>query len=185
MENGFHREWRVADAATGHPLSQLQGRELSEYRLQVLLGLKNRFGATYFYILIKNSSGGVSRQPVVTGLYNRGSCPANNWIEVINIAYRVDFDSSEREDLDSSSDRLTTQLLRYMVDLLPPGGHIMVEYEGEKQLDMERLLSRGVPPAATPLGYELFNAGCGFSFKDWYFAEGGTKGHASCNVSSL
>ena len=43
--------------------------------------------------------------------------------------------------------------------------------------ETERALRRKVPPAATPLGLELLQAGCRW-LKDWYFAEGGREGHA-------
>jgi hypothetical protein len=34
----------------------------------------------------------------------------------------------------------------------------------------------GIPPALTPIGYLMFRADCGWSFRDWYFAEGGREG---------
>jgi hypothetical protein len=48
----------------------------------------------------------------------------------------------------------------------------MVAYDGD---DTEHALRRGVPPAATPVGLVLLDAGCRW-FKDWYFAEGGREG---------
>src|SRR5258708_32505220 len=33
-----------------------------------------------------------------------------------------------------------------------------------------------IPPLATPMGALLHRAGCGDSFKDWYFPEGGQEG---------
>ena len=48
----------------------------------------------------------------------------------------------------------------------------MVGYQAD---DTERALRRRVPPAATPLGLALLQAGCRW-FKDWYFPEGGREG---------
>jgi hypothetical protein len=56
---------------------------------------------------------------------------------------------------------------------LGPGASIMVAYGGD---ETERALRRRVPPAATPLGLSLVDAGCRW-LKDWYFAEGGCEGH--------
>ena len=53
---------------------------------------------------------------------------------------------------------------------------MMVEYDSPEQQDTARSLALGVPPIATPLGYELFLAGCSAGLKDWYFAEGGSEG---------
>lgn len=55
---------------------------------------------------------------------------------------------------------------------LGPGASVMVAYEGD---DTERALRRRVPPAATPLGLRLLEAGCRW-FKDWYYPEGGREG---------
>jgi hypothetical protein len=73
-------------------------------------------------------------------------------------------------DLQDADPRLLGPLAR----ALGPGGSIMVAYgHGET----ERALRRKAPPAATPLGLALLDAGCRW-FKDWYFAEGGREGHA-------
>ena len=52
----------------------------------------------------------------------------------------------------------------------------MVEYDSPEHRRTAQSLARGIPAIATPLGYNLFLAGCGASFKDWHFAEGGLEG---------
>ena len=52
----------------------------------------------------------------------------------------------------------------------------MLEYESAHARSTERMLSLGLPPVATPLGYLMFLAGCGASFRDWYISEGGREG---------
>jgi hypothetical protein len=55
---------------------------------------------------------------------------------------------------------------------LEPGSALMVAYGNDAT---ERALRRRVPPAATPLGFALIDAGCRW-LKDWSFAEGGREG---------
>ncbi len=74
-ENG----WNLADDQQ-HPLGNLQGKTVDSYEVVVLLGIKNRFGASYFQVLLRNESGEVSQQPVVIGLNNQGEYPSYNWI---------------------------------------------------------------------------------------------------------
>lgn len=166
--------WHTADNLE-HPLASLQGKALDSYKLVVLLGAKNRFGARYFQMFLKNQSDVISNQPVIIGLYNQGKYPGYNWIEIVNFSPRVSFGSDE-ESLDISKDGLFLQLMRHLADLIPPGGHMMVEYDSPEQQDTARSLALGIPPILTPLGYILFLAGCGSSFKDWHFAEGGSEG---------
>ncbi len=167
--------WRLPGSQE-HVLGSLQGKSVNAHRLLPLIGPKNRFGATYFQVFLRNGRGEVSQQPVMMGLHNRGSYPGYNWIEIISLAHQVDFDSGERVFLSVSSNRLTQQLFSLLVDLLPAGGHMMVEYDSPEQRDTARSLALGIPPVATSLGYMLFFAGCGAGFRDWYFAEGGIEG---------
>jgi hypothetical protein len=52
----------------------------------------------------------------------------------------------------------------------------MVDYETNLWRTTQVGLLAGIPPLATPLGALLFEVGCGDSFKDWYFPEGGQEG---------
>jgi len=110
------------------------------------------------------------------GLHNQGSYPSYNWIEIISLAPKAEFDFDEEISFSVSSNRLTQQLFKHLADLLPPGGHMMVQYDSPEQKDTAQSLALGIPPIATPLGYMLFLAGCGDGFRDWYFAEGGSEG---------
>ncbi len=168
------KKWTLADSQQ-HPLGSLQGKGLDSYKLVVLLGAKNRIGASYFQLFLQTDSGEVSQQPVVMGLHNQGRYPSYNWIEIISLSSRVSFGSGEQV-LYISSNRLTQQLFQYLADLIPPGGHMMVEYDSPEQQDTARSLALGIPPSATPLCYVLFSVGCGAGFKDWHFAEGGSEG---------
>jgi hypothetical protein len=156
-----------------HPLCRLRDRNLGPYKLVVKVGQKHKSGASYFYLFLRDSSGEVSREPVVFGLHHQGKYPSYNWIEVISLPPRVNFESGEAIDISMAE---TQQLFQYLAELIPPGGHMMVEYDSPEQQETARSLALGIPPVATPLGYMMFLAGCGDSFKDWHFAEGGCEG---------
>jgi len=173
IDGSLEKGWTLADNQSSL-LGTLQGRGLNSYKLVVLLGPKNKFGASYFQVFLQNASGDVSHQPVVMGLHNQGEYPSYNWIEIISISSRVSF-ISEKQFLDIFTSGLSQQLFQYLADLIPPGGHMMVEYDSSEQQDTSRSLALGIPPVATPLGYMLFLVGCGAGFKDWYFAEGGSE----------
>ena len=166
--------WALVNAQQ-HPLGNLQGKAVDSYELVVLSGIKNRFGASYFQVFLRNESGEISWQPVVVGLHNQGKYPSYNWIEIISLSSRVSFSAGE-EVLEIPLNGLTQQLFQYLADLIPPGGHIMVEYNSREQQDTADSLAMGIPPVVTPLGYMLFLIGCGSGFKDWHFAEGGSEG---------
>src|SRR5439155_20403513 len=60
--------------------------------------------------------------------------------------------------------------------LVPPGGHVMVEYDSPGRDITARSLAARVPPIATPLGYVMHVAGCGDAFRDLYTPQGGREG---------
>jgi hypothetical protein len=167
------RRWSLP-TRQDHPLGRLQGRALGPARLLVLLGPKNAFGASYFQTFLTLADGRLSAEPLLLGLHNSGRYPAYNWIDVIRYEVSVAFDGDERLDLAARG--LDSRLFRLLSQLIPPGGHLMVEYESEGQRLTERMLTLGIPPVATPLGYLFFLSGCGASFRDWYISEGGREG---------
>jgi len=166
--------WALVDSHQ-HPLGRLREKDLNSYKLVVLLGTKNRIGANYFQIFLQTGLGDVSYQPIIIGLHNQGRYPSYNWIEIVRISSRLSFTSGEQV-LDISPEGLIRQLLQSLAELIPPGGHMMVDYDSPEHQDTARSLALGIPPVATPLGYILFLVGCGAGFKDWHFAEGGSEG---------
>lgn len=169
----LERGW-FPPARRDHLLGELQGRAVGPARLLVLLGPKNAVGAVYFQAFLRLADGRLSDEPLLLGLHNSGRYPAYNWIDVIRYEDSATFEATERLDLAAGGpDR---RLFRLLGQLIPPGGHLMVEYESEGQRPTERMLALGMPPVATPLGYLLFLSGCGASFRDWYISEGGREG---------
>lgn len=167
---GRENTWSTS-RGSGHPLDRLDGRPFAGAILEIMLGPKNRFGACYFRIMLRDGAREAS-QPLLLALHHSGPYPSHNWIETISLNRELHF--SERESYLSQTD--LEDLLRYLSDLLPPGGHMMVEYDGEMWEESRLSLEYGILPVVTPLGYMLFRAGCGVAFKDWHFAEGGWEG---------
>ena len=155
-----------------HPVGRLQGLSLRVGRLLALLGPKNSAGARYFQLFLRAPDGGLSHA-FLLGLHNSGRFPAYNWIDVARYDGAASFTGGEDIALAGALER---RLFRLLGDLIPPGGHLMLEYESAHARSTERMLSLGLPPVATPLGYLMFLAGCGASFRDWYISEGGREG---------
>ncbi len=147
--------WHPVEREPDHPLAAL-ARSASPFgRLQVALGPHSRYGARWFRLA---SDGHL----LAEGLYNHGPRPSFCWIEIARTA-----------DLDDDRYAALFGLLR---PLIPPGGHIMVEYDSPARADVAQALAAGVPPAATSLGEQLIRARFGPRFKDWAIAEGGLEG---------
>ncbi len=162
--------WTTAKGSH-HPLARLEGKPLGGATIEIELGPKNRVGAHYFRITSRDQFGNTS-QPLLLALHHSGPYPSYNWVEVIKLVKNII--QPEREVI--LSDAEIERLFHYLSDLIPPGGHIMVEYESEEQAETRLAIGCGIPPVATPLGSMLFRVGCGVAFKDWHFAEGGSEG---------
>jgi hypothetical protein len=165
------RIWDLAEEKD-HPLGRLQGLALGSNRLLALLGPKNSVGSRYFQLLLIDSAGRMAEDTVAFGLHNSGPYPGYNWAEVIRYEAAPRF-SDETADL--RSEGLEEMLFQALSDLVPAGGHLMVEYESSCQKESERIVTLGYPPVTSPLGYLLFRVGCR-SFRDWYISEGGREG---------
>ncbi|MBI4294828.1 MAG: DUF1122 family protein [Chloroflexi bacterium] len=172
------RGWLPLPDDSSHPLRRLQGQSVGGFRLQLLLGPRNRYGADYFQMFLQDSHGRAGQEPVVMALHHSGRYPGYNWVEVISLASRVSFAAagSAAADVVELQSDLVRRLFQHLADVIPPGGHLMVEYDSPEQQVTERALALGVPPAATPLGSLLLEIGCGAGFRDWHFAEGGSEG---------
>ncbi len=165
--------WIPVDREPAHALAALDGEELAGYRLQVLLGPTSRFGARYFSLYLHDTDGRQSREPVLSGLHNSGPLPSYNWIEVAETHELVTLDDGHDVDI---GEKDLEYLFGLMLRLLPPGGHLMVEYDSPQRAETARALALGVPALASPLGQMLFRVGFGAHLKDWQIAEGGREG---------
>jgi hypothetical protein len=159
-----------------HPLQQLEGRLLGEYRLhlQQLKPLRLS-GWRGFSLALKDRNGTLAQPPVVEGIYSAGGKDAvRPWMDIA-VTEVIEFGPDSRLDLRQAG--LMPELFQSLSQLIPPGGHLMVSYEDTDPLHREtdRALSAGVPPVLTPLGFILFMSGFRL-VKNWYLSEGGHEG---------
>lgn len=163
-----------------YPLKKLHGLRLKDFSLHLGEVKQLRFsGWKGFKLYLQNAAGRLSTLPVVKGIFSVGGKEGvKPWMD---IEYREELQFPEPEEKaftivlsQNEQDRL---LVKHLGGLIPPGGHLMVSYEGDQKIHLETIksLSISIPPAATPLGYLIFLAGFQY-IKDWYLAEGGFEG---------
>mgnify|MGYP002821564151 CR=1 FL=1 len=166
--------WQRADDPALHPIARWDGTSVGEdVTLEAWLGPSNAVGARYFRLYLESSELGRPREPLILGLVNSGPYPGHNWVEVIEYRDHLTFGGESGVTIPEGVERLVFSRL---AELVPDGGHLMVEYDSEARRLTARALAAGVPPRATPVGATLAAAGCGVAFRDWYIAEGGREG---------
>ena len=165
--------WAPVSSELEHPLAILDGRETAGGLLRVLLGPTSRFGARYFAVMVEHESLGPGSDPALIGLQRSGPLPSYNWIEVAHTNERPALPNGDSVDLGPEG---VARIFALFLSVIPPGGHLMVEYDSPQRAETARALALGVPPIATPLGELLFRLGYAARFKDWQIAEGGSEG---------
>lgn len=155
-----------------HPIAALDGLMLGDYRMIALLGPKNAVGSRYFRLFLADGAGRLADEPLALGLFGAGSYPAFNWVEMTQYQEQLDFGGTALNLWASGLDR---PLFAALSALVPAGGHIMCEYDSPTHKATERILTLQYPPAASPIGYRMFEVGVR-SYRDWYISEGGREG---------
>jgi len=158
-------------------LKALHGQALDRYRLSLEEVKRLRLsGWRGFKLYLQNPEGRLSREPVIKGIHSRGGKDGvKPWMD---LDYREELEfETEGTRLSLSEVELDHKLFKALGNIIPPGGHLMVSYEGRDKIHEEtvKLLSLGVPPSITPLGWLIFMAGFQL-IKNWYLAEGGFEG---------
>ena len=169
MEALLSKQWSLPG---DHWLARLHGAPLGEYRLLALLGPKNNVGSRYFQLWLCDGDGRLPDESLALGLHNSGPFPAFNWIELTQ--YREVLRLSD-DAVDLRTTGLDRPLFEQLAHFVPPGGHIMVEYDSPSHRATERVLTLGYPPVCSPVGHLMFRIGCR-SYRDWYISEGGREG---------
>lgn len=166
--------WRPAAEAPAHPIARWDGASVGDgLTLEAWLGPRNAVGSSYFRLYLHSDELGRLREPVVVGLQSSGPYPGFNWVEVIAFRDRLTPEDGGAAAVPAGVER---RIFRRLAELVPPGGHLMAEYDSPSRMSTARALVAGAPPRATPLGATLAAAGCGVAFRDWYIAEGGREG---------
>jgi hypothetical protein len=148
------------------PLAGVDGAAVPGGRLGVELGPRI-VGGRYFRLVIDREG---QRAPFVTGLSNHGRYPGQNWVEVIEL------EPPEAIRDDPEWEARLAPYLAPVAAVIPPGGHMMIDYESPQWHSTQLGLLAGIPPIATPMGGVLHRLGLAGSIKDWYFPEGGQEG---------
>ena len=137
-------------------LDGLEGKETSQGALRLADVKRGRFPEEVDAVV----HAGDGARPAIRLKFFRGRRSAGvlPWIE-----------ASLTRDADEAYQR---ELVAALAEVLPAGGYLMVGYGDD---ETERGLKRRFPPAVTPLGKALLDAGCTW-FKDWYYPEGWMEG---------
>ncbi len=163
-----------------HPLERLHDKSLDGINLHLGEVKPLRLsGWRGFKLYLRNTVGALSASPVIKGIYSSGGKDGiQPWMD-LEYWEEVDIVEKSGDNIKYalSSSGQDTKLFGYLGKLIPPGGHLMVSYEGEQKIHADTVasLSLGIPAAVTPLGHLLFKAGFQY-IKDWYLAEGGFEG---------
>ena len=166
--------WQPVDASPGHPLAPLADAVIARgVRLEAETGPSNSVGARYFQAFLTAEGLGRTATPVLRGLFNRGPYPGFNWVEVTDYDGTPALEDGREIEIPEAID---LRIVEALGALVPPGGHLMLEYDSAARRSTALALAARVPPVATPLGAMMFAAGCGVAFRDWYISEGGREG---------
>ncbi len=154
---------------------RLDGRKLGAYRLA--LAEARRVGPRAGWLRVSlglvDARGITSKGPLMDGIVSGGGRGVMPWIEC-RLFPRLE-DEANRT-IDARALGLEAQMVDALGRLIPPGGHLMIEYESPGQEETFAELTLHVPPPASYLGSLMFRAGFRGGFKDWYFSEGGHEG---------
>jgi hypothetical protein len=161
-------------------LKNLDDKNVNGYTLHMGELKQLRFsGWKGFRLYVRDSRGMLSSSPVIKGIYSvGGKYGVKPWMD---LEYYEELEFLEEKETTNSlilsSNRLDRKLFMNLGNIIPPGGHLMVSYDGEQIIhsNTAKSLSIGIPPAATPLGFLIFHGGFEL-IKDWYLSEGGHEG---------
>jgi hypothetical protein len=170
----------MAEGGESFPLARADGAKIGGFSL-VLSDVRQmrKSGWRGFTLLLEDAAGIRGSLPVVRGICSRGGKDGvRPWMD-IDFWEDVPFEEGSRAGtlVSLRKEGADRELFRILGEAIPPGGHLMVSYEGDQPIHEETLLglSAGIPPVATPLGHLLFLSGFA-CIKDWYLAEGGMEG---------
>jgi hypothetical protein len=165
--------WRRAAEAPEALPARWDGVEVgADVALEVWLGPRSAVGSQYFRLHLVSPLGRPI-EPVLFALQNAGPQPGFNWVDVLYYAETLTVDDGRTVQVPGGVER---RIFEQLAGAVPPGGHLMAEYDSPARAVTAAALAADVPPLATPLGALLYAVGCGDSFRDWYHAEGGREG---------
>ncbi|MFQ6037514.1 MAG: DUF1122 family protein [Candidatus Aminicenantales bacterium] len=162
------------------PLSGVSGKKIGPFTL-ILGEIKplRRSGWRGFTAFLRSEAGVQCLDPVLKGIASSGGKDGiKPWMDLEYWEECVFPDeNARRQTVYLQEKNLDRRLFRILGRAIPPGGHLMVSYEGEHKIHRltREALSLRIPPSVTPLGFLLFEGGFPL-IKDWYLSEGGFEG---------
>ncbi len=155
--------------------TRLEGRKVGAYALVLseMRPIRPRGGWRYVKIALRDGRGKTSTGSLMTGIVSAGGRGVSPWIECRLFPIVI---SGPADSIDARALGLEAKIVAILGDLIPPGGHLMIDYENPGQEETFAELVLRVPPPASYLGSIMFQAGFRGEFKDWYFSEGGHEG---------
>jgi hypothetical protein len=135
--------------------------------------VRPRAGWFHLTVALADTNGTASQTPIMTGIVSGGGRGVKPWFEC---RFYHEVTMADGTTLDARECGLEAALIDRLGELVPDGGHLMVEYESPGQSMTHAELLLRVPPVATHLGALMFHAGFRGAFKDWYISEGGHEG---------
>lgn len=170
----------MSSGRISHPLERLHDKSLDGIKLHLGEVKQLRLsGWRGFKLYLRNTAGALSTSAVIKGIYSAGG--KDGILPWMDLEYWEEVDIAEKSGRPNkfalNSSGRDVKLFNHLGKLIPPGGHLMVSYEGEQKIHKDTVasLSLGIPAAVTPLGHLLFKSGFHY-IKDWYLAEGGFEG---------
>jgi hypothetical protein len=155
--------------------AKINGHRLGRFTLTVtgMRPVRPRAGWLYVDVALADPQGEVSTSRFVTAIVSGGGRGVKQWVEY-RIFPQVEFNGGRV--VNTREWGFEAGVIRQLGQLIPPGGHLMIDYDsGGQDLTLAELVAQ-VPPPASYLGELMFRAGFCGQFKDWYFSEGGHEG---------
>lgn len=111
--------------------------------------------------------------PLFWGIYSYGGRGVAPWAD---IAFHLRTACPACGQTWVVDDDSAIRLFQIWAAVIPPNGHVAVEYESPEHHETLMGLKRGFPPVVTPIGFWAYMGGFRGGFKDWYISEGGHEG---------
>ena len=155
--------------------SELRVGDRGKWRIAITSAEPVRPRAGWFHLIVAlaDANGTATQTPIMTGIVSGGGRGVKPWFEC---RFYPEVTMADGTTFDARECGLEAALIDRLGELVPDGGHLMVEYESPGQSMTHAELLLRVPPAATYLGALMFHAGFRGALKDWYISEGGHEG---------
>ncbi len=118
--------------------------------------------------------------PVFWGIYSFGSRWIAPWAD---LAYHPSGTCPDCNRVWMLNDAASIALFRIWSEIIPPDGHVAVEYESADHHETMMGLIRQVPPVLTPIGFWAYMGGIVGTIRDWYISEGGHEGPRKLQIN--